>query len=686
MLAQFHNLRFYIVLVYDILVFALAFVGAYLIRFDFTLEPAYRVQILRILPLLLPGKVCIFVLFGLYKGMWRYTSLDDFWRLGEACLLSMLFYITATLYVFGIHGVPRSVFLLDALLTFFLSGGLRVVIRSYYTTLPKLRNLRLFRLPGFNRPGSPPKSFLIVGAGAAGEKMYRTLLANPHLNCRVTGFLDDDRAKWGRSVHGARVHGGVEMLPQVMHRGRIDEVLIAIPSATGPQMGRIIEICKTCGVRHRTLPEIGAIIDGKISIKNLRDVKFEDLLRRPPVNLDNTEIRRYLRGKRVLVTGAGGSIGSELCRQIVRFEPEELILVDASEVHLFNIQMELQHEFNFSRFRCVLGRVQDRPLMDDVFSGYRPQLIFHAAAYKHVPLLEQNPWKAIINNVLGSRVVMELALKYRVERFVLVSTDKAVRPTNVMGASKRLTELMLQALQGNGVHFMAVRFGNVMGSSGSVLPLFRRQLEWGGPITVTHPEVTRYFMTIPEAAQLILQAGGLGHGGEIFILKMGTPVKIAKMAEELVRLSGKELGKDVEIIYTGLREGEKLYEELITQGEGIVGTGHEKIMVLRSNSWNGKKNQAAFKKWLDGNLQDLCRIAETHDAQAIRSKLADLLPEYVPQQNVKGVLWMKRFTYSAAKPIIPIKSKPSATVYNEPLSLKRAAKTTLSRLNKLNHI
>ncbi len=428
---------------------------------------------------------------------------------------------------------------------------------------------------------------------------------------------------------------------KIIKREKIDEVLIAIPSATGPQMRRIIEICKSCEARYRTLPEIGAIIDGKVSIKSLRDVKYEDLLRRPPVNLDTTEISRYLQGKRVLVTGAGGSIGSELCRQIIRFDPEELILVDASEVNLYNIQMELQHELNFSRYRCILSRVQDQPLMEDVFSGYRPQLIFHAAAYKHVPMLEKNPWEAIYNNVLGSQVVMELALKYGVERFVLVSTDKAVRPTNVMGASKRLAELMVQSLQGNGTRFMAVRFGNVIGSSGSVLPLFRRQLEQGGPITVTHPEVTRYFMTIPEAAQLILQAGGLGEGGEIFILEMGTPVKIAQMAEELVRLSGKEPGKDVEIIFTGLREGEKLYEELITQGEGIVGTRHEKIMVLRSNGWNGKKSQDEFTRWLDGALEDLFRVANTHDAHAIRKKLREILPEYVPQQPLESVLELK---------------------------------------------
>jgi FlaA1/EpsC-like NDP-sugar epimerase len=640
MLAQLHNRHFYIVLAADLVIFVMAFVGAYLLRFDFVLEPFYRTQILVLLPFLLPGKFVIFFLFGMYRGMWRYISLHDLWRLVQADLLAMLFYISATLYIHGSQGIPRSVFLLDAMLTFLLCGGLRMGVRLFYAATHSQRLLPSIFSKGNHLP-STKKSVIIIGAGGAGEKMLREIIDNSHLNYHVVGFLDDDRTKKGRSLHGLKIFGGTEILPQIIMQKKIDEVLIATPCATGAQMRRIVEICKTCEAHYRTLPEIGAIIDGKVSIKSLRDVKYEDLLRRAPVRLDTTEISRYLQGKRVLVTGAGGSIGSELCRQITRFDPAELILVEASEANLYAIQMELQHELDFHRYRCILSRVQDRPSMEHVFRGYQPELIFHAAAYKHVPMLEQNPWEAITNNVVGSRVVMELAIKYGVERFVLVSTDKAVRPTNVMGASKRLTELLVQSLHGNCTRFMAVRFGNVIGSSGSVLPLFRRQLEQGGPITVTHPEVTRYFMTIPEAAQLILQAGGLGEGGEIFILEMGTPVKIAHMAEELVRLSGKIPGKDVEIIFTGLRAGEKLYEELITHGEGIVNTKHEKILVLRSNGWNGKHNQEDFTKFLDGALNDLSQIARTHDKHAIKSKLSEILPEYVPEQDVKYVMESK---------------------------------------------
>lgn len=640
MLAQFHNRRFYFVLAADLAIFVAAFVGAFLLRFDFTLTPFYQGMIARLSPFLLPGKILIFFLFGMYRGMWRYTSLNDLWRLVQASFLAMLFYIAATLFIHGFQHVPRSVFLVDAMLTFLMCGGLRLAIRLIYASTQSERLIPAL-FSSLNNPGASAKSVLIIGAGGAGEKMLREIFDNPHLDYQVAGFLDDDRSKWRRSLHGVIVFGGVDLLPQIIKHKTIDEVLIATPAATGAQMRRIIEICKNCDARYRTLPEIGAIIDGKVSIKSLRDVKYEDLLRRPAVNLDSTEISRYLQGKRVLVTGAGGSIGSELCRQIIRFHPKELILVDASEANLYAIQMELHHELNFPHCRYVLTRVQNRVLLEDIFREYRPPLIFHAAAYKHVPMLEQNPWEAIFNNVLGSQVVMDLALQYKAERFVLVSTDKAVRPTNVMGASKRLAELIVQARQGNGTRFLAVRFGNVIGSSGSVLPLFRRQLEQGGPITVTHPEVTRYFMTIPEAAQLILQAGGLGEGGEIFILEMGTPVKIAKMAEELVRLSGKAPGKDVEIIFTGLREGEKLYEELITQDEGVVSTKCKKIMVLRSNDWNGKKNRDGLSQWIDGVLKDLYRTARSHNAQAIKTKLNEILPEYVPEQNSKCVLEMK---------------------------------------------
>jgi len=426
----------------------------------------------------------------------------------------------------------------------------------------------------------------------------------------------------------------MEKLSQIVEKEQAEEVLIAAPSASGEQMRRIIDICKHCNILYKTMPGMGEIIDGRVSVKALRDVRYEDLLGRQPVELDLIGIRNYLDGRTVLITGCGGSIGSELCRQVVKYQPGALVLVDASEANLFHIQMELQYESSFEHYHCVLGHVQDRPLMTSVFEKFHPHVVFHAAAYKHVPILEKNPWEAVMNNIVGSRVVMELAVEHSVDRFVLVSTDKAVRPTNVMGASKRVAELLLQSFQGNGTKFMAVRFGNVVGSSGSVIPLFRRQIERGGPVTVTHPDVNRYFMTIPEAAQMIVQAGAMGEGGEIFILRMGTPVKIADMARDLIRLSGKEPDKDIKIVFTGLREGEKLYEELITVGEGIVPTGHKKIMVLRSDRLsNGLNNPAKLREWLDSELRLLNEAALRHDSKAIKRKLQEIVPEYTPQET-----------------------------------------------------
>lgn len=399
-------------------------------------------------------------------------------------------------------------------------------------------------------------------------------------------------------------------------------------------MRRIVEVCKNCDVTYKTLPGIGEIIDGRVSVKILRDVSYEDLLGRPPVQLDVAGIRNYLAGRTILVTGCGGSIGSELCRQLIRFEPGLIVLVDASEANLFQIQMEMENELSFQRYEPVLGQVQDKVLMQSVFEKYRPRVVFHAAAYKHVPMLERNPWEAVFNNIQGSRTVMETAAAFGVERFVLVSTDKAVRPTNVMGASKRVTELILQSLQDSETRFLSVRFGNVVGSSGSVIPLFRRQIEHGGPVTVTDPEVTRFFMTIPEAAQLIIQAGAMGKGGEIYILKMGTPVRIVDMARDLIRLSGREPDRDVRIVFTGLREGEKLHEELITEGEGIVPTGHDKILVLRPDPDPERLSEPdAHRRRLYGEIERLLAAADRHDAPEIKRLLRDVVPEYVPQES-----------------------------------------------------
>lgn len=622
---QFKNPKFYFIIFTDAAFFIISMVAAYLFRFEFSVSLERIQQIKSLLLWIVPLKFIFFLSSGLYRGMWRYTGIRDFWLLARTSFLSTLVTIFIILYLNRFEGYSRAVFIIDGLLTFLLTGGARMMIRSYYAVYENPR-----AIPGFSRK-IDSKRVIIVGAGDAGEKMLREILENYQLDYQVVGFIDDDPAKQGRSIHGVRVLGDVKKIPKIVGKKDIREILIAIPSASGNQIRSIVEICRKCDVSYKVLPGIGELIDGKVSIKMLRDVNYEDLLGRSPVSLDVGSISKYLDGKTILITGCGGSIGSELCRQVIRFNPRCLILLDASELNLFNIQMEIKNTKLSCRHEAVLGHVQDKVLMHDIFKKYRPQVVFHAAAYKHVPMQERNPWEAVFNNIIGSRVAMEVSLEHSVECFVLVSTDKAVRPSNVMGASKRVAELIMQSKQNHVTRFIAVRFGNVVGSSGSVIPVFRKQIEQGGPVTVTHPDVSRYFMTIPESSQLILQAAAMGKGGEIFILKMGTPVRIADMARDLIRLSGKEPDRDIDIVYTGLREGEKLHEELITEGEDILPTGHEKIMVLRSG--NPADEMTAIARKLDDNIEELLTFSSNHNAKAIKKKLKEMIPEYIPQES-----------------------------------------------------
>jgi FlaA1/EpsC-like NDP-sugar epimerase len=624
---QLKNPKFYLMIVSDSVVFVITLIVAYLVRFEFVLSQNNITQIQNVLVWIIPLKIVVFLSLGVYRGMWRYTSIRDFWILGKACLLSTLLIMAIILYSSGFQGFSRAVFAVDGALTFLFIGGKIMAIRSFFAIYAKPKRMDN-PFPKINF-----KKVLIVGAGAAGEKILREIFENYQLHYHVVGFIDDDPEKQGRSIHGVHVLGNVARLPYILEKVNIEEILIAVPSASGDQIRHIVEACRECNVSYKILPGIGELIDGRVSVKILRDISYEDLLSRPPVHLDIPGIRNYIDGKTVLITGCGGSIGSELCRQAMKYQPRSIILVDASEENLFNIQMELQNIRYCRNCVAILGQVQNKQLMEDVFKKYKPQVVFHAAAYKHVPMLEKNPWEAVFNNIVGSSIVMDMSVKYHVERFVLVSTDKAVRPTNVMGASKRIAELIMQTYQGNGTHLMAVRFGNVVGSSGSVMPIFRRQIEQGGPVTVTHPEVNRYFMTIPEASQMILQAGAMGEGGEVFILRMGTPVKIADMARDLIRLSGKEPDVDIKIIYTGLREGEKLYEELITVGEDILPTIHEKVMVLRSNNHSNEANILEMRKKLKNQIDALMQDAMLHNATTIKNKLKEIVPEYTPQEN-----------------------------------------------------
>ncbi|MGA3281834.1 MAG: nucleoside-diphosphate sugar epimerase/dehydratase [Smithella sp.] len=625
---QLKNPKFYTMILTDVLIFIVSLFMSYLIRFEFSFAQINIKQIYDLLLWIIPLKFIIFLFIGLYHGMWRYTSVRDFWLLARACFLSTVLVMVIILIINRFEGYSRSVFVADGIITFLLAGGLRIFIRSFYALYEnQMANT-------YSSASTQLTRVLIIGAGDAGEKILREILDNNTLHYQVAGFIDDDAEKQGRTIHGIKVLGNVERLPKILKKESIQQIFIAVPSANGDQFRRIVDACQKCNIFYKILPGIGELIDGRVSVKLLRDISYEDLLGRLPVKLNIKGIRNYLDGKTILITGCGGSIGSELCRQVMKYQPRNLILLDSSESNLFNIQMEMQNEHSCRHCEAILGRVQDETLMNNIFEKYKPEVVFHAAAYKHVPMLEKNPWQAVFNNIIGSRVVMEMAVEHHVDRFVLVSTDKAVRPANVMGASKRVTELIMQCQQGNGTRFMAVRFGNVVGSSGSVIPLFRRQIEQGGPVTVTHPEVNRFFMTIPEASQMILQAGAMGEGGEIFILRMGTPVKIADMARDLIRLSGKEPDVDIKIVYTGLRDGEKLYEELITVGEDLLPTGHEKVMALRSNNcFNGAKNPQEARKHLYHDLDELEKIAVRQDAKGIKIKLKELVPEYTPQEN-----------------------------------------------------
>ena len=625
MIHQFRNPKFYLLVSIDAILFVVSLLLAYSTRHLGSIPHVEVHNILVILPWVIGVKLVTFYVIGAYRGMWRYTSVADGVCLLKAGTLASLVLVCGLGFFNRGQGYPRSVFVADAIFTLFFCGAARAGIRAMFSALHHFS----WRT-GLSTRATPHRTrLLIIGAGNSTDKLIREIKENPSSGYCIACCLDDDPAKHHRSLAGISVYGPVDRLEYYAVKMKADEVVISMPSVSGERMRAIIAICEKSGLPFKTLPSLSSLIDGQVTINDLRPVSFEDLLGRPQVSLDLVGIGHYLTGKTVAITGAGGSIGSEICRQILPFKPAALILIDGSEFNLYQIDIELRGARQVPQLFPVLGRVQDRPLMECVFSRHRPEVVFHAAAYKHVPMIELNPWQAVTNNVLGTQVIMDIAEEFGVDRCVLISSDKAVRPTNVMGASKRIAEILMQSRPPGRTCFMAVRFGNVLGSSGSVIPLFTRQIKDGGPVTVTDPEMTRYFMTIPEACQLVLQTGVLGSGGEIFILEMGTPVRIDDMARDLIRLSGKEPGRDIEIVYTGLRPGEKLFEELITHGEGIVPTAHQKILVLQRNGAASGNRHAQHL----ADLQQLLADADAHDVSRIKSSLQRIVPEYVPDHS-----------------------------------------------------
>jgi len=611
------NMNFWAMLATDLCLTALSYFFSYSLRFEGQIPAEYLSAIKQTILIVISIKIVTFFIFNLYRGMWRYTSLVDFMNVIKAVTASSISIILIILFFFRFQGFPRSVFILDFLLTLVFIAGIRLGIRLYLS-----RNQKAF-FPVFGKKDRKAKRMLLIGAGNTGEHVLRELMDNPAIAMLPVGFLDDDRGKLSQEIHGVPVLGRIDQIEEI--DVDYDEILICAPSATGVQMRRIVEICEGSGKPFKTMPPLGELIDGRVSLKLIREVSMTDIIGREEVRLDEEEIKKYLLGKRVLITGAGGSIGSELVRQISRFRPQAVALLDFSEYNLYQVEMECRGKFKAIGVEACLADLGDLRPTRRVFEHFRPNVVFHTAAYKHVPMQELNPWRAVNNNVLAMKNVIACSIDAGVDKFVLVSSDKAVRPTNVMGATKRICELMASCGNGNSkTRFISVRFGNVVGSSGSVIPLFQQQISRGGPVTVTHPEITRYFMSIPEAAQLILQAGAMGEGCEIFILKMGEPVRILDLARDVIRFNGFEPEKDIEIVFTGLRPGEKLYEELITEGEGIVPTRHEKIMVLTSD-------QCSSHDRLGDQIDELIRIAETFDIPAIKAKLQEIVPEYTPQ-------------------------------------------------------
>ena len=609
------NLR--ILILSDIILVLSAFIFSLFIRNDF-LVPEFLISkdVFHILGLFVVVKLPCYYLFNLYKGMWRYTSLFDMANIFKANILGTLIVIATIGYIRGFQDIPRSVFMIDFILAFGFTSFSRVGIRLIYTHLinPKPYSIEL------------SKRVILIGAGSSGEFICKELINDPKHRMHPIGFLDDNYKLHGRMIHGIKVFSKISDLKEFTTL--YDEALICCPNAPRNDLYKIIEICKNAGKPFKTLPSVEELVSGKLSINQLREVSIIDLLGRNEIQLDQKLIKNYLHGKRILITGAGGSIGSELVRQCLKYEPALMVMLDNSEYNLFQIEREVLSKHTNVLTKPLLSNIRDTDILGKVFSQYEPQIVFHAAAYKHVAMQEEFPWEAIKTNVYGTSNLVKLSLEHNIERFVLVSTDKAVKPINVMGATKRLAELICQsANESFNTRFMAVRFGNVLGSSGSVIPIFQEQIKNGGPITITDPDMERFFMSVPEAAQLIIQAGSLGKGGEIFALDMGQPIKILDIANELIRLSGLEPDIDIPISFIGKRPGEKKLEELVHDEEEVQKTLHEKILKIRQTI-TPELLKNITSRIIQGEL-----TGHEFDSSKLRVYLSSLVPEYEPSNR-----------------------------------------------------
>lgn len=608
---------------YDLLMTSLCFYLALSIRYESITPWSFKnIPILKLTLITSAIQFPIFVIFGLYRGIWRFSSIPDLVRLIKGITAGVVASNLFLFFMYRLSHVPRVSIFIDWVLLIMALGGGRFSYRLFKDrtmekTLSHENDLRV----------------LIYGAGGTGEQLYREIRKNPHVHYNVVGFMDDDPYKSKRTLHGIPVHGGLNIIEEVVEDMEIDLIIIAMPSASSKNIKKVVEKCQELNVKIKILPKMSDVIQGDVEIAHLRNVKIEDILGRKEIQLDRESIKSIIHDKRVLISGAGGSIGSELVVQIVKYKPRELYLIDISEINLFRLERKINEMLPDNNLKFIIGDVRDKVNLEKVFQEAKPEIVLHAAAYKHVPLMEQNPMQAIRTNVFGTYNMADMAIKYDVKNFVQVSTDKAVNPTNVMGTTKRIAEIICQNFQrkSDKIHFTTVRFGNVLGSSGSVIPIFKEQILKGGPVTVTHPEIQRYFMSIPEASQLILQAATLGNGGEIFVLDMGEPVKILDLAKQLIKLANLEVGKNINIEISGLRPGEKLFEELLADKESTLPTSHPLVRTAKSTSPSKEVIQ---------RIEDLMGM-DSCDAKEIKSKLLEIVPEYDPEQNQNQVFSSK---------------------------------------------
>ncbi|MGH8000072.1 MAG: polysaccharide biosynthesis protein [Brasilonema sp.] len=614
--------------IFDIIVFSITPLLALLLLLDGNLDIAdYSLELGLVTILFLNIKLCIFWSFGFYKRYWRYASIEELIYIVQlmvvAIVIQTLLFNLLGYTHWRINTVPQLLPFIDGILSLIFIMALRFSVRV------------VERISDRNAGSNLRERVLIIGAGSAGVSLVEEMQSNPQMGFDPVAFIDDNPKKLHARIRGIPVVGDRHEIPDSVRELEIHKVIIAMPTVSGQVIREIVDICNATGIQTCTLPGIHEILNGRVRVDSIRDVRIEDLLRREPVQTDIERVSNFLQGKKVLITGAGGSIGSELCRQIFKCCPAAMIFVGHGENSVFNIQQELEQVAQAlkndgkvqqsPRLFAFIADIRFQERLRQAFEQFQPDVIFHAAAHKHVPLMELNSPEAITNNVLGTKNLLDLALQYKVKHFVMISTDKAVNPTNIMGASKRVAEmLVLQAAKQSGYPYVAVRFGNVLGSRGSVVPTFKKQIAIGGPITVTHPEICRYFMTIPEAVQLVLQAAVLGRGGEVLMLNMGKPVKIVDLAKELIRLSGYEVKKDIDIVFTGLRPGEKLFEELFIPGEEYEPTQHEKLVVVKNASKIIPENLVAI-------VETVCKAAVDNDVSSIKSLLGQLVTGYKPE-------------------------------------------------------